>query len=141
MIWRYKSIDKCRTPIGWITVTLVNDYDRIGMATAINSMRFDSLLSTNHKLYNMKIKVRNMTSNAGNNVPNQFVINTPEGKYFQSYQSIIAFKPYHGKTQLDESTWDYSNTTSKYRRQFLNEHIHETRAKIESGEYKLTNLN
>ncbi len=90
----------------------------------------------------MKIKVRNMTSNAGNDVPNQFVITTPEGRYFQSYRSIIAFKPYHGKTQLDESTWNYSNTTSKYRRSFLNgEGIHETRAKIESGEYKLTNLN
>ena len=83
-----------------------------------------------------------MTSNAGNDVPNQFVITTPEGRYFQSYRSIIAFKPYHGKTQLDESTWNYSNTTSKYRRSFLNgEGIHETRAKIESGEYKLTNLN
>ena len=90
----------------------------------------------------MKIKVKNMTSNAGNEVPNQFVITTPEGRYFQSYRSIIAFKPYHGKIQLDEDTWDYSNTTSKYRRLFLNgEGINETRAKIESGEYKLTNLN
>jgi len=83
-----------------------------------------------------------MTSNAGNDVPNQFVITTPDGRYFQSYRSIIAFKPYHGKIQLDEDTWDYSNTTSKYRRLFLNgEGINETRAKIESGEYKLTNLN
>jgi hypothetical protein len=90
----------------------------------------------------MKIKVKNMTSNAGNDVPNQFVITTPDGRYFQSYRSIIAFKPYHGKIQLDEDTWDYSNTTSKYRRLFLNgEGINETRAKIESGEYKLTNLN
>ena len=89
----------------------------------------------------MKIKVRNMTSNAGNDVPNQFIITTPEGRYFQSYRSTIAFKPYHGKIQLDEDTWDYSNTTSKYRRMFLNEGIDETRAKIESKEYKLTNLN
>ena len=89
----------------------------------------------------MKIKVRNMISNAGNSVPNQFIITTDEGRYFQSYRSIIAFKPYHGKIQLDEDTWDYSNTTSKYRRMFLNEGIDETRAKIESKEYKLTNLN
>ena len=90
----------------------------------------------------MKIKVKNMTSGKGNEVPNQFVITTPEGRYFQSYQSIIAFKPYHGKIQLDGSTWDYSATTSKYRRSFLNgEGINETRAKIESGEYILTNLN
>ena len=90
----------------------------------------------------MKIKVKNMTSKAGNDVPNQFVITTPKGRYFQSYRSIIAFKPYHGKIQLDESTWDYSNTTSKYRRMFLNgEGIEETRNKIKSEEYELTNLN
>jgi len=68
----------------------------------------------------MKIKVENMTSNAGNKVPNQFIITTPEGRYFQSYQSIIAFKPYNGKIQLDSYAWDYSNTTGKYRRSFLN---------------------
>jgi hypothetical protein len=90
----------------------------------------------------MKIKVRNMISNAGNSVPNQFIITTPEGRYFQSYYSTIAFKPFgDDKIELDEDTWDYSNTTSKYRRMFLNEGIDETRAKIESKEYKLTNLN
>ena len=41
----------------------------------------------------MKIKVKNMTSGKGNEVPNQFLITTPEGIYFQSYQSTIAFKP------------------------------------------------
>jgi len=90
----------------------------------------------------MKIKVRNMISNAGNSVPNQFIITTPEGRYFQSYYSTIAFKPFgDDKIELDKDTWDYSNTTSKYRRMFLNEGIDETRAKIESKEYKLTNLN
>ena len=90
----------------------------------------------------MKIKVRNMISNAGNSVPNQFIITTAEGRYFQSYYSTIAFKPFgDDKIELDEGTWDYSNTTSKYRRMFLNEGIDETRAKIESKEYKLTNLN
>ena len=90
----------------------------------------------------MKIKVRNMISNAGNSVPNQFIITTDEGKYFQSYYSTIAFKPFgDDKIELDKDTWDYSNTTSKYRRMFLNEGIDETRAKIESKEYKLTNLN
>jgi len=83
-----------------------------------------------------------MITSKGKAAPNQFIITTPEGRYFQSYHSIIAFRPYHGKIQLDEDTWDYSNTTSKYRRSFLNgEGIDETRAKIESGEYKLTNLN
>ena len=90
----------------------------------------------------MKIKVRNMISNAGNSVPNQFIITTPEGRYFQSYYSTIAFKPFgDDKIELDKDTWDYSNTTSKYRRMFLNEGIDETRAKIKSKEYKLTTLN
>lgn len=75
-------------------------------------------------------------------VANQFKIFTPKGVYFQSYNSIIAFKP-NGKRriQLDEYYWDYSRTTGKYRNQFLNECIAETRAKIKSKEYLLTNLN
>ena len=44
-------------------------------------------------------------------------------------------------TYLDEHYWDYSATTGKYRNQFLGEGIAETRAKIESGEYILIDLN
>ena len=73
---------------------------------------------------------------------NQFEISTPKGIYFQSYNSIIAFKPNDKRRiQLDSYYWDYSRTTGKYRNQFLNENIAETRAKIESKEYLLTNLN
>jgi len=32
-------------------------------------------------------------------------------------------------------------TTAKYRREFLNEGVEDTRAKIKSGEYVLTDLN
>ena len=39
----------------------------------------------------MKVKVYNMTSPNGNKVANQFEIYTSKGKYFQSYNSIIAF--------------------------------------------------
>jgi len=89
-----------------------------------------------------KIKVHQMTSpRTGNPIANQFEIYTDKGVYFQSYRSIIAFKPYNGKTQLDENYWDYSRTTSKYRNEFLNEYTEETRRKIKEGEYKLTNLN
>ena len=42
---------------------------------------------------------------------------------------------------LDEYYWDYSVTTGKYRNQVLCENIKETRKKIDSGEYILTNLN
>jgi hypothetical protein len=73
---------------------------------------------------------------------NQFEISTPKGVYFQSYNSIIAFKPNDKRRiQLDSYYWDYSRTTGKYRNQFLNEGIAETRAKIKNKEYLLTNLN
>ena len=89
-----------------------------------------------------KVKVRNMMSNNGNFIPNQFEIYTNGGRYFQSYNSIIAFIDNNGKTFLDEYYWDYSTTTGKYRNMFLgNWGIDEAREKIKSGEYKLKNLN
>ena len=83
----------------------------------------------------MKTKVYQLANN-------QFTIRTPKGVYFQSYDSIIAFRPNDNRRiQLDAYYWDYSKTTGKYRNQFLNEGIAETRAKIESKQYLLTNLN
>lgn len=87
------------------------------------------------------VKVENMTARTNQRVVNQFIIRTNKGVYFQSYNSIIAFRPYNGKIELDKETWDYSVTTGKYRNQFLGETKKETEAKIKSGEYKLTNLN
>lgn len=89
----------------------------------------------------MKTQVSNMTSSRGNDVPNQFEIRTKDGIYFQSYSSIIAFIPNEGKTQLDSRYWDYSQTTGKYRNQFLNETKKETQSKIDSGIYELVDLN
>ena len=85
--------------------------------------------------------VYNMTSPNGNKVANQFEIDTQEGRYFQSYRSIIAFKDNKGQVFLDDYYWDYSRTTGKYRNIFLGEGIVETRKKIKSGEYKLKELN
>ena len=90
------------------------------------------------------IHVENMTSRNGNKVANQFVI-TQTGtlgtkKIFQSYDTVIAVREY-GKIFLDRFFWDYSVTTGKYRNIFLNENIKETREKIASGEYILTDLN
>ncbi len=88
------------------------------------------------------MKIQNMTSANGNSVPNQFIIDAPDGLYFQSYKTIIAFKPSNGgPIQLDARKWDCSPTTGKYRNQFLGETIKETRAKIKSGDYLLVNLN
>lgn len=83
----------------------------------------------------MKTKVKQLANN-------QYEIITPKGTYFQSYDSIIAFKPNGtGKIKLDNYFWNYSRTTGKYRNQFLNEDTSLTRAKIENKEYILTNLN
>ena len=97
------------------------------------------------------MKVKNMTSAKGNKVANQFIItdkryDEKENKWyttetFQSYDSTIAIVFCTGVVLLDENTWDYSVTTGKYRNEFLNEGIVETRAKIKNGEYILTDLN
>ena len=90
----------------------------------------------------MTAKVRQMKSvRSGKPVANQFIIYTDEGNYFQSYDSVIAFKGDDNKITLDEYYWDYSRTTGVYRNQFLGEGIVNTRAKIETGEYKLADLN
>jgi len=92
------------------------------------------------------MKVVNMTNSNGNKVANQFIVDGEhygqQGQFFQSYNSVIAFKPADGSSiTLDSDKWSYSKTTAKYRNQFLNETTKETQAKIDSGEYILTNLN
>lgn len=88
------------------------------------------------------VKVRNMVSNSsGREVANQFLIRTPEGEYFQSYDTIIALIDIDGRVYLDKDKWDYSTTTGKYRNQFLGESITDTRRKIKDGVYSLTDLN
>lgn len=96
-------------------------------------------------------QVRQFLNDRGLPVKNQFIITTPDGEYFQSYSTIIALIPKghsgwkgdknNPKIQLDANNWDYSQTTGKYRNQFLNETIDETRKKIKSGEYILADLN
>ena len=88
------------------------------------------------------MKVKNMEGRTGRPVANQFQIYDDFGNvYFQSYDSIIVKSERAGKVYLDQRTWDYSNTTAKYRREFLGEGVDATRAKIASGEYILTDLN
>ena len=90
------------------------------------------------------MKTENMTSTNGNKVANQFIITDDNGNvFFQSYKSVIVKKPLEvwNKIELDQKYWNYSNTTGKYRNIFLNETIKDTRKKIKSGEYQLTDLN
>jgi len=92
------------------------------------------------------MRVENMTSTKGNKIANQFRIFSDDGVYFQSYDTVIAFKPHSYplgilKIQLDLNAWDYSVTTGKYRNIFLDEKKKDTERKIASGEYILTDLN
>ena len=94
----------------------------------------------------MKIKVSNMITSKGNPAANQFIITTQDRDgfkevYFQSYNTTIAYMSEETGVLLDKDSWDCSVTTGKYRNQFLGESIEETRLKIKSGEYSLTNLN
>ena len=83
-----------------------------------------------------RIKVHNI-----NNRPNQFLIVAPEGHYFQSYTSLIAFRDNNNKIFLDVNKWDYSTTTGKYRNIFLNENKKLTQKKIKNNIYVLADLN
>lgn len=88
----------------------------------------------------METKVKNMTSQNGNRVENQFIITIGNVSYFQSYNTIIA-KIENGKVLLDEYYWNFSKTTSKYRSIFLGETTKETQKKIDNRTYILANLN
>ena len=89
----------------------------------------------------MKVRVENMKSPiTGRAIANQFIITIGSTTYFQSYRSVIVRKTPKGVT-LDKHYWDYSRTTGKYRNIFLNESKKETERKIESGVYKLADLN
>lgn len=88
------------------------------------------------------MKVENMRNNQGNRVKNQFIITGDNGeRTFQSYQVVIAKISNTGEVTLDPRYWDYSVTTGKYRNIFLGETKKETEKKIESGLYKLDDLN
>ena len=95
----------------------------------------------NENINSRNIKVLNMMSSQGNKIPNQFVIATPEGNYFQSYNSVIAFINNEGRVFLDKNKWDYSTTTGKYRNIFLGEKKDLTEKRINNNNYVLIDLN
>lgn len=116
-----------------------------------------SLANINH------VRVRNMDSpRSGRPVANQFIVDTAEGTYFQSYDSVIAFVPKdreaafykfnkgslqdhklsdYPEVYLDTVTWNYSVTTSKYRNEFLHETTKDTKQAIKNKRYFLIDLN
>lgn len=88
------------------------------------------------------MKVSNMTTGRGyNKAANQFIIEHDGHQTFQSYQTTIARRFHDGSLELDESAWDYSRTTSKYRNQFTGLTTAQTKAGIKDGSIKLVDLN
>ena len=93
----------------------------------------------------MKAKVNNLKSNRTNrSVANQYEIITKDNYIFQSYNSIIAkVNRRTNQITLDNYYWDYSVTTLKYLKQFLNISLtkDEIKRNIDIGMYKTANLN
>lgn len=48
-------------------------------------------------------KVRNIFGRTGHPVVNQFIITTADGEYFQSYETVIAFRRYQARSGLTVS--------------------------------------
>ena len=66
------------------------------------------------------MKVENMINSRGNTIANQFLLYNGVGVTFQSYKSKIAeYEPQ--RLYLIGSMWDYSVTTRRYFKQFINE--------------------
>ena len=89
------------------------------------------------------MKVSNMYSSNGNKVANQFVITLPENvTVFQSYNTVIA-QNRNGEIVLDSKALEYSATTTKYLKQFLNtsDSKKQIQAKIKNGFYQVEDLN
>ena len=86
-----------------------------------------------------KMEITKMRSPKGNIVPNQYDITFENKRIFKSYESVIVMIR-NNKVYLDTKYWNYSNTTGKYRNQFLGEDKKTTETKIKSGEYVLTDL-
>ena len=113
----------------------------------MNKIMFSSNLTLEdmpHREHKLRLiaKVENCkSSRSGKPIANQFIITLQNGiKIFQSYDTIIAIKA-NGETYLDVNHWDYSNTTSRYRKEFLDEDTKTTRDKINKGVYIVDYLN
>ena len=87
--------------------------------------------------------VQNMISQNGNKVANQFIVTLPENvTVFKSYNTVIA-QNRNGEIVLDSKALEYSATTTKYLKQFLNtsDSKKQLQAKIRNGFYQVEDLN
>ncbi len=96
----------------------------------------------------MKTTVKNLYSNNGNKVPNQFEIIQTKKDYckhiFQSYSTIIAQIEYknNGKQIVfDTDALNYSRTTNRYLYKFMLMNRKEIDKLIKENKIKFKNLN
>lgn len=105
------------------------------------NLTLENMPSKEKKLANIAYVENFKSFRSGNPIANQFKITLQNGaEIFQSYNSVIAVKV-DGYTFLDRTCWNYSNTTSRYRKEFLNEDTRTTKQKIDSGVYIMMDLN
>lgn len=71
---------------------------------------------------------------------NNFVYADKDKRVLQSYGKIIAIEHQDGTVLLDETYYNYSKTTTKYRNKFLDLSTKEIDAKIKSGEFIIGSL-
>ena len=97
------------------------------------------------------MRVYNMESSSGKEVPNQFIIEDGNIEYFQSYRTIISKitnefidgneDNVNQTIQLDTKAWNCSNITAKYRNKFLGMTTKEVKQAIKDGAIELVDLN
>jgi hypothetical protein len=85
-------------------------------------------------MYSPKVRAMRSTR-SGNPVPNQYIIHTDEGTYFQSSDVIVGFSPRGiNIIHLDDTYWDWSRTTSKYMYIWLRGHgVNHTSAEMKKA--------
>lgn len=96
----------------------------------------------------MKSTVKNLYSNNGNKVPNQFEIIQEKKDYckhiFQSYSTIIATIEYKNNSKeiiFDNNALHYSRTTKRYLYKFMLMNRKEIDKLIKLNKIKFKNLN
>lgn len=71
------------------------------------------------------MQIINMTSPNGKDVPNQFIIYDDDNVTFQSYKTVVCqYNINHQLLTLCGDAWEYSATTKKYFKKFINEETH-----------------
>lgn len=79
---------------------------------------------------------------SGQPVANQYLIVMDDGtRIFRSYLSNVCKIDPNGTIYLDEYYWNYSRTTTKYLKEFLQMNIEQIHANMRAGIFKTNNLN